>query len=403
MSDSYKHNHYVPEWYQKKFIPQGQQNQELYYLDLNPEIFRDSRGVEHKKSGLKHTGVKQCFAEDDLYTANFFGYDPKIIEKIFFGEIDTKGKLAVDFFDKFDHTQISHEMFDSFMNYLCTQKLRTPKGLDWLSKTFNISDKDQLLSIMMKLRRLYAAIWTECVWLIADASNSNTKFIISDHPLTVYNKACGPQWTRRNGDPKIELQGTHTLFPLSENKILILTNLSWVRNPYQSPKNIRPNPSSFRGALFNYTNIQVQRFLTEEEVRQINFIIKSMAYRYIAAGKENWLHPEDFVSKSNWNGYGNGYLLMPDPRPINIGGEILMGFQDGSVEAFDSYGRKPWDPQYNSEFTDKKEFDSLYKFKGEFAKLYGPKRRGRSFHGYRWDPEEDSTELHQHHLSYCQN
>ena len=35
MSHEYKHNHYVPEWYQKRFLPEGQRKQ--WYLDLRPD------------------------------------------------------------------------------------------------------------------------------------------------------------------------------------------------------------------------------------------------------------------------------------------------------------------------------------------------------------------------------
>ena len=111
---------------------------------------------------------------------------------------------------------------------MSTQKLRTPKGLGWLSKRAGTTDRNKILSFMIKLRQLNCAIWTECIWLIADASQSNTKFIISDHPVTVYNRRCGPrsQWCRDFEDPDISFHGTHTIFPLSLDKILILTNLS---------------------------------------------------------------------------------------------------------------------------------------------------------------------------------
>lgn len=405
MSNEYKNNHYVPKWYQRKFIPKGkaQTDQKLYYLDLYPETSKDSRGVVHIKKALDYTGVDQYLCQDDLYTINFPGYDLKVIEKVFFGEIDSNGKSAVTFFENYDHSMIDNKMFNYFINYLTVQKLRTPKGLSWLSRKFNITNKEQLLLTMLSLQQLHASLWTECIWQIADASNSDTKFIISDHPVTVYNRTCGPKWCQRNGDPQIELQGTHTLFPLSENKILILTHISWVKNPYQSARNIRPNPTSFRSAIFNYMQIQINRYLLEEEVRQINFIIKNSAFRYIASGKEEWLYPEKFIQKSNWNTYGEGYLLMPDPRPIHVGGEILMGFQDGSVDAFDVYGRKPWDPNYNKEFNEGSEFNTLYKFQGEFAYLFGRKRRGRSVEGGVLDPEEDSEDLHKYHLSHYRN
>lgn len=134
---------------------------------------------------------------------------------------------------------------------------------------------------MVVLRQLHCAIWTECIWTIADCEKSDTKFIVSDHPVTVYNRRCGPrsQWCRGYEDPDISLHGTHTIFPLTLEKLLIFTNLSWVRNPYQSEVAVRPNPNPWRTAMFNFMEVQALRHLTEQEVREINFIIKSRALR----------------------------------------------------------------------------------------------------------------------------
>lgn len=283
---------------------------------------------------------------------------------------------------------------------MSTQKLRTPKGLEWLSRKTQTTDKNQLLRRMLQLRQLHCAIWTESIWLIADASQSNTKFIISDHPVTVYNRACGPQWCRRNGDPDIWLNATHTIFPLSLDKILILTNLSWVRDPYQNEKSLRPNPNPFRNTIFKVTETQTLRSLSEEEVQQINFIIKSQARQYLAAAKEEWLYPEKFVSKSDWYTYGNGYLLMPDPRSVTYGGQMIIGHNDGTSSAFDEYGRRPGQPGFKG--FDKSgvedDWNTFQRFKGEFARLFGPYRRGRSFEHMQLDNEYDDEEYHQYHL-----
>jgi hypothetical protein len=251
---------------------------------------------------------------------------------------------------------------------------------------------------MVRFQQLFCAIWSECVWLIADASQSATKFIVSDHPVTVYNRRCGPhsQWCRGANDPDIRYHATHTIFPLSLEKILILTNLSWVRNPYQSETGVRPNPDLFRGTLFNLLNVQVLRHLNEQEVREINFIIKSRARRFIGAAKEEWLFPEKFISKSNWYVFGQGYLLMPDPRAVHLGGDVYMGFKDGSSTAFDPYGRRPWQPGFGKDSAS--DGKTLYRFQGEFARLFGPFRRGRSFNFDRLDDERDDDEFHQYHL-----
>jgi hypothetical protein len=186
------------------------------------------------------------------------------------------------------------------------------------------------------------------------------------------------------------------MFPLSLDKVLLLTNLTWVRNPYQSETVTRPNPHPWRAAMFNLTEIQTQRHLTELEVQQINFIIKSRALRYVSAGREEWLYPEEHVSKDDWSGYGDGYLLMPDPRAVNFGSEMFIGYRSGAVDHFDAYGRRPWQKDYGKESQERREFRTLYRFKGEFARRFGPYRRGVT-----WDDHEprDSDDMHEYHLS----
>ena len=401
MSNEYKYNHYVPKWYQKRFLLPDQKNKEIYYLNLKPEAFLDSRGVSHLGRSIWRQGFKRCFVEKDLYTAKIGHMKATEIEQYFFGSIDNKGQYAVDYFTNFAHPSVNKDAFHNMLIYMSTQKLRTPKGLGWLGDCIKTKDRDQILRLMLEFRQLFCAIWTECVWLIADASRSDTKFIISDHPITVYNRRRGPRsiYCRGYNDPDIRLQGTHTIFPLSLDKILILTNLSWVRNPYQPEIALRPNPYPLRSAIFKFTKIQTLRHLSEQEVREIKFIIKSRAFHYIAAAKEEWLYPDKYISKSNWNVYGDGYLCMPDPRAINLGGEIFWGNYDGTGGSIDTYGRRPWQPGYNKESKSQEEFDSLYKFKGEFARLYGPYRRGRSFEAISLDKERDDDEFHQYHLS----
>ena len=399
MSNEYQNNHYVPVWYQKRFIPKGQKDNELFYLDLNPATFTDPRGVTHKIKNPKKLGPKRCFSEDDLYTTQFGQERSTDIEKIFFGKIDGDGRKAVDYYANFSYPWDGNDHFNELMMYMSTQKLRTPKAFEWLSKKAKTSDKNQILQLMLKLRQLHCAIWTECVWLIADASQSNTKFIVTDHPVTVYNRACGPRFCIRNGDPDIWLNGTHTIFPLSLDKILILTNLSWVRNPYQSEKSLRPNPNPFRGSILKITDIQTLRHLSEEEVRQINFILKSMAKKYIAAADKEWLYPEKYVSKSDWNKYGHGYLFMPDPRPLHLGGQMFWGGGSSMGGAMDEYGRPPWHSEFNKESNSNEERDTFYHFQGEFARLFGPYRRGRACNVMKLDNEKDSDDFHQYHIS----
>lgn len=378
---------------------------ELYYLDLRPRRFFDSMGVVRTLNSVRREPLKNCFCEDDLYTANFSSIESRQIETEFFGAIDRNGRKAVDYFLNFDHLNIDGNAFQDMMMYMSTQKLRTPKGLDWLTKETGSATKNQVLRWMLKLRQLHCAIWTECIWLIADASQSTTKFIISDHPVTVYNRVCGPrsQRCRGSGDPEIWLNGTQTIFPLSLEKVLILTNLSWVRNPYQSETKPRPNPTQFRNAIFKFNDVQVLRRLSEQEVVDINYIIKRRAYRYLAAAKKEWLYPEKRVSTTRWNEFGHGYLLMPDPRSVHLGGEIFIGHSDGTSSAYDEYGHKPGQPGYSTNERHIIERRTLNRFKGEFARIFGPERRGRSFQVLSLEKERDDDEFHKYHLNLEKN
>ena len=96
------------------------------------------------------------------------------------------------------------------------------------------------------------------------------------------------------------------------------------KNRTNAIRHLMPNPNPFRDAMFKFTDVQVRRYLNEEEVRQINFIIKSRASQNIAAGKEEWLYPEKYVSKSDWNTYGHGYLFHALSKTNLLGGEIMI-------------------------------------------------------------------------------
>lgn len=403
MSGEYRRNHYVPVWYQKRFVPDQSRDRELFYLDLTPGKFIDPRGVAHPRRSIRRLGPKHCFYEDDLYVTTFASLPSTDVEQLFFGSIDARGRDAVAHFLEFAHMKPGQsEALQALMVYMSTQKLRTPKGLNWLRQQVQTTDNNALLAYMMRLRQLFCAARYESTWLLADASQSETKFIVSDHPVTVYNRRCGPRSQRCRGDndPDIWMNATHTIFPLSLQRILILTNLSWVRNPYQSETRLRPNPNPFRSAMFSMLDIQTERHLKEDEVREINFIIKTRARRYIAAGAKDWLYPERYVSRSDWANYGRGYLLMPDPRGVRFTREIIMGFKDGTATAFDEYGRRPWDPNYKQPTRGgPDEWYTFHKFQGEFARLFGRKRRGRACHGATLDREEDPEDFHQYHLS----
>jgi hypothetical protein len=382
MTDEYRRNHYVPEWYQKNFFSSEYTSGMFFYLNLYPDSFIDTLGRPHTHTQLRHFGPPSCFMEDDLYTTKFGNWESKDIEKKFFGEIDSTGKKAIGYFQNFNHPSANHEAFEAMIRYLSVQKLRTPKGLQQLSRSLNNKDRNLALIAMQKLQQVYCAIWTEAVWTIADASQSTVKFILSDHPVTVYNMGSKFSTAKRREDeaePEIWQSGTHTLFPLNLDKLLILTNQSWVRNPYGDPLKLRPNPNPLRDAIFNFTEIQTGRILSEIEVMKINYIIKKRAHRYIAAVEKEWLFPEKNVTIQNWRNLGKEHLLMPDPRVVRFTTSIAIQYSNGSSAFFDGYGRRPWESGFQSEKAGTDEWKTFHRFQKEYEKKFGPKLRGITF------------------------
>lgn len=397
----YRHNHYVPEWYQKRFMFPGQGT--YHYLDLDPETVTKD-GYSYRRRALLPWGPVSCFAHHDLYTTRWGTLENRDIEKFFFGKIDTDGKSAVEHFSNYSFGEASFRAFEDLMVYMSTQKIRTPKGLAWLRYNSGEKDANRLLILMQEIRQLFCAIWTECVWQIADASRSETKFIISDHPVVCYNRECfpGSKYCLSHNDPDIRLVATHTYFPLSLDKILILTNLSWVRDPYQNPLRMRPNPRFMRPAIFNFQSIQRDRFLSEEEVVEINYITKKRARRFVASAKREWLYPENRMRSTNWRKLGDGYLLMPDPRHIHGGGEVIIGYKGGRSDAFGAYGHKPWQAGYKDERRDDREWKSMLRFKAEWSAMFGPHYRGVTdeFFGGRANRTRVSDEYHESELEW---
>ncbi|MGK0464292.1 MAG: hypothetical protein ACJAT5_000704 [Lentimonas sp.] len=372
----------------------------FYYLDLRPEEVVNN-GVRYMPKVLNRWGPRKCFCVDDLYTTQFGDYQSTEIEEKFFGRIDDFGSHAHKYFSSFDHTSWKSEFYEDFLLYMSTQKLRTPKGIGWLKQEAKTDDQNVVLLLMQRIRALYCAHWVESVWSIADASDSEVKFIVSDHPVTIYNKAHYPKSAQCKGflDPDIWQTGSHTIFPLSLNKVLILTNLSWLRNPYSSPTLMRPNPDPWRDPIFDWRDIQIKRMLSETEVSELNYIIKSRAYRYIAAAEETWLYPEANIRSRNWEKFGNGCLCMPDPRSVDFGGEIYVGYNTGKNDAYDEYGHKPWQSGFGDEKRRALEHKTFDRFQGEFARYFGPKRRGVSYSIDKVGKEEDSEDFHNYHLS----
>ncbi|MFZ2187290.1 MAG: SEC-C metal-binding domain-containing protein [Candidatus Moraniibacteriota bacterium] len=337
-------NHYVPEWYQKRFILPGQNK--LHYLDLCPDkkILADGRIVTMNSHFF--WAPSQCFYKEDLYTTSLFGNENDEIEKYLFGSIDITGAKALRAIVSNDIQKL-HDSFSSFFEYLDAQKLRTPKGLGWINVNYPRLTQLQLMLEMQQIRQLHCTMWVEAVREIVSAEDSEIKFIITDHPVTIYNPGCSPgtKYCTYPNEPSIALKGTQTVFPLDLNHCLILTNLEYAQEPFlKDLLSNRTNARNFGQTTSRIDNWIRTRKLKDLEVKKINYILKSRASKHIAASKKEWLYPEKDI-KETWQKIGQ-VLLPPKNELHHFGGEMYMGYKDGTVHYQDAFGRTTGDTSY---------------------------------------------------------
>jgi hypothetical protein len=184
-----RNNHYVPQWYQAGFFEDGRNT--LAYLDLKPAQRTLSNGRVITERSLFESPTSRAFCELDLYST-FFGTSVNDeIERHLFGSIDARGSKAVRAFAEQDATEW-HRHFQTFFEYIDVQKIRTPKGLDWLRSQYPMLSQNELMLEMQGIRMMHCTIWAGGVREIVSAENSEVKFIISDHPVTIYNYAASP-------------------------------------------------------------------------------------------------------------------------------------------------------------------------------------------------------------------
>lgn len=332
-------NHYVPQWYQKRFFVPGSGQSRLYYLDLAPDTIKLPNGKITTRKALRQLGPVNCFMQDHLYTLSFGKYTSDVIEKQFFGAIDDAGAMAVPFFADYDMREGVREAFEGMRDFLAAQLFRTPKGLGMLKSLSNAKTHQETLIALQKIWPLYVTIWMESVWAVLKCTQTKTKFIISDSPVTTYNRQMfpGSAEVRNYGMSHIERIGTHTLFPIDLEHCLVITNLQYVRNPNGNPLKERENPRYFAPAHFDLRKIQRNQELGEQEVLSINHILKSHAKRYIAAAEQEWLYPERHLKTLFWPKLGGKYFLHPDPRKVSFSTAIISGGPQGAM-GFNEYG-----------------------------------------------------------------
>jgi len=331
-----RNNHYVPQWYQEGFFEPGKNT--LAYLDLSPkrDTLPDGRVITHRE--LFDAPTSRAFHQYDLYST-FFGTSVNDeIERFLFGDIDARGSKAIRAYSGTDVSEWHHH-FQTLFEYIDIQKIRTPKGLDWLKAQYPALTQNELMFEMQGIRAMHCTLWTEGVREIVSAEYSEVKFIASDHPVTVYNHAGSPDALicQYPHDPSIALKASQTIFPLTRDFCLILTNLEYAQDPATSPLEKRTFARNFRPSMVRTDAFIRERKLSSVEVSHINRIIKLRARRYIAAGRKEWLYPERVVQAS-WADMRD--TLLPHKHELyRFGGEIFARYEDGHVYYQDQYGR----------------------------------------------------------------
>lgn len=385
-------HHYVPRWYQKRFLRAGQF--EHFYLHLKPETFIH-KGVKHHKRSVFRLGPAKCFYAKDLYALNFGNETTDEMEKRFFGEIDRLGKQAVELFTDYGgFAKVHPDNFSFLAAYMGAQRFRTPRGLDYLKHKTGNASHNAVLGLLGRIFQVYTTMWYEGIWEIVRARQCQTKFIISDNPVTFYNRGTFPHLYSYPNDAQLGHVGTRTIFPLAPDSCLIITHLQLTRNPNANPHATRTNARAFAQTFKCALDTQFGRELEEDEVLRINFILKRRAARYIAAAQEEWLYPEHYVSERKWPMLDENWFLLPHLYKVGFQRGIKAGFSDGSVFAADEYGRTPRHPG----FEDRQQHDREWKTFQQAKIAWAAKRQGRSVahvEGFSREDEIDDRLMHE--------
>lgn len=339
-------NHYVPQWHQERFFAPGRTTH--FLLDLNSPNFKRRDGTVASGRQLFNAPTSRAFFSQDLYST-FFGVEVNDeIERMFFGDIDKRGADAVRAFCG-DDQGAWHQHFRDLFEFLDVQKLRTPKGLAWLRQHYpeiaRLGEvmpgvaQNQLMFEMQGIRMLNVTTWTTGVREIVSAERASVKFILSDHPVTVYNYAIPPSDARNRypEDPSTALKGSQTLFPLGPDHLLILTNLEYAKNPMTRPDAKRTFARNYQSTMVSTIDFIRKRYLTDAQVAEVNFVIKARASRYVAGSRREDLFPERVVSKP-WSELRATFLPHPEDL-YRFGGEMYASFENGDVHYQDEFGR----------------------------------------------------------------
>jgi hypothetical protein len=387
MAKSISHaHHYVPQWYQKRFAIAGQEK--LWRLDLRPETVKIDETRSFTRKALVKLYPVQCFYKDDLYLLRFGTHVTDAMERVFFGAVDKSGCNSAAFFEAFDvKAKGLRDSYNGLLAYLAAQRFRTPRGLDWIKRQWGTKDQNQTLMALQNYYQAYNAMLVEGIWEVAHARHSPTKFIISDNPVTFFNRKVYPSEQVYPGGDHFPTIGTRTIFPLSTESCLIITHLELARNPWADPSKLRENARMFGNSIARLTEVQYGRSLEEGEVLRLNYMLKQHANRYIASAKKEDLYPEQHFGRIDWAKLDDDWFLFPNLWKVGFTTGIMLGGK-GWGHSIDEYGRDPSHPKFKDPRRRDNEHQTFENGKQEWAK----KRVGKSIAKTWKSDREDSVD-----------
>ena len=283
--------------------------------------------LRYKKNAIHYWEPARCFCTANLYSMRFGTSVTDVLERQLFGIVGKKGVAAADCFRYYDDPiEGMREAYLSLISYIGAQRFRTPRGLEWLSKRTGLHGSTDILFAMSSLFQAHGTMWMEAVWEIVHARQSGLKFILSDNPVTFFNRSLVPGGLPSTGGNDFPKVGTRTIFPLGMDSCLIITHLQLVRNPWNEPLERRENARSFQPTMTKFTDIQFGRELTENEVLRINLILKRSAAKFIAAPSREALYPEQYLPGISWVDIDRDWFLFPNPWKVGFTTQIMVGY-----------------------------------------------------------------------------
>lgn len=358
-----KIHHYVPVWYQRRFLPGGKG--EFFVFDKHPDLtILCPDGVVRPIKKPKYvypSGPFALFQEEGLYSVALQGVRVDAIERHVFGKIDESGKRAMELFDIWPKANgfiarggeynfpdrfgnPAHRMSD-LTKFIDVQKLRTPKGLARLKplvlrRTRKMTN-NEVISMMLERQERNCTMWLETRWEIFSAARSTVKFLLSDDPILHYNMDCYPLFKEcvYPSDPSPFWKGTRILYPLSPDRILVLTHSQHMDDPNrEEARKNRRNARVYDQVMLNFTKVRNERELDDQQVATINGAIKARATRWIASARQEELFPKDQCEPTPWCEIDR--LFHPEHRTSFSSSEVIVRYKDDSILFTNAYGER---------------------------------------------------------------